>query len=36
MYSHPPSRVYNYITPANEALLDHFDLQVENYSIEDY
>jgi len=36
MYSHPPFRVCNYATPANEALLDHFDLQVENYSTEDY
>ena len=36
MYSHPPSRVRNYATPANEALLDHFDSQVENYSTEDY
>ena len=36
MYNHPPSGVRNYATLANEALLDHFDLQVENYSIEDY
>ena len=36
MYSHPPSGVCNYATPANEALLNHFDAQVENYSIEDY
>lgn len=36
MYSHPPSGVRNYATPANEALLNHFDAQVENYSIEDY
>jgi hypothetical protein len=36
MYTYPPSTVRNYATPANEALLDHFDSQVENYSIEDY
>jgi hypothetical protein len=36
MYTHPPLGVCNYATPANEALLDCFDLQVENYSIEDY
>lgn len=36
MYTHPPPGVRNYATPANEALLDHFDSQVENYSIEDY
>ena len=36
MYSYPPSRVRNYTTLANEALLDHFNLQVENYSIKDY
>jgi hypothetical protein len=36
MYYHPPPRVRNYTTPTNEALLNHFDLQVENYSIEDY
>ena len=36
MYNHPPFGVRNYTTLANEALLDHFDLQVENYSIEDY
>jgi hypothetical protein len=36
MYTHPPSGVCNYATPANEALLDQFDSQVENYSTEDY
>lgn len=36
MYIHPPLGVRNYATPANGALLDHFNSQVENYSIEDY
>jgi hypothetical protein len=36
LYSHPPLGVCNYATPANPTLLDAFDLQVENYSIEDY
>jgi len=36
MYAHPPLGVRNYATPANETLLDCFDSQVENYSIEDY
>jgi hypothetical protein len=36
MYTYLPSTVRNYATPANEALLDHFDSQVENYSIKDY
>ena len=36
IYSYLPFRVYNYITPANKALLNYFDIQVENYSIEDY
>ena len=36
MYTYPPSTIRNYATLANEALLDYFDSQVENYSIEDY
>jgi hypothetical protein len=36
MYHHPPLRVCNYTTPTNEALLNHFNSQVENYSTEDY
>jgi hypothetical protein len=36
MYIHLPLGVCNYATLANEALLDHFDSQVENYSIKDY
>jgi hypothetical protein len=36
MYTHLPTRVCNYATPTNEALLDYFDLQVENYSTTNY
>jgi hypothetical protein len=36
MYTHPPLSVCNYAAPANEALLDAFDLQVEHYHAEDY
>jgi hypothetical protein len=36
IYSYLSSGVCNYTTPANKALLNYFDIQVENYSIEDY
>jgi hypothetical protein len=36
LYTHPPLGVCNYATPANPALLDSFDSQVENYSTKDY
>jgi hypothetical protein len=36
MYTHLPTRVCNYATSANKALLDYFDLQVKNYNTIDY
>jgi hypothetical protein len=36
MHTYPPLGVRNYATPTSEALLDAFDLQVENYHTEDY
>jgi hypothetical protein len=36
MHTYPPLGVRDYATPASVALLDAFDLQVENYYAEDY
>jgi hypothetical protein len=36
MHTYPPLGVCDYATPASEALLDAFDLQVKNYHAEDY
>jgi hypothetical protein len=36
MHAYPPLGVCNYATPASKALLDTFDLQVENYYTKDY
>jgi hypothetical protein len=36
LYTHPPLGVRDYASLANPDLLDSLDLQVENYSIEDY
>ena len=36
MYTYLLSKVRNYATLANEALLDQFNSQVKNYSTKDY
>jgi hypothetical protein len=36
LYTHPPLEVQDYVSLANPNLLDSLDLQVENYSTENY